>query len=138
MKKNITVLRNLILAGSIYFVAVAIVHQIGIKIPLLFIYFDVFSFEYQDRIISFLAFGWAVFFFSAYKISIKNIEIVKYLISAGTVGVLGLTLNNLRTDFSKISSKSNIWFHWVGTFALLIYLVSLIVFYKKSFKIGEL
>jgi len=138
MKKNITVLRNLILAGSIYFLAVAIVHQIGIKIPLLYIYFDVFSLEYQDRVISFLAFGWAVFFFSAYKISIKNIEIVKYLISAGTVGVLGLTLNNLRTDFSKISSNSNIWVHWVGTFALLIYLVSLIVFYKKSFKIGEL
>lgn len=132
MKKNLAILRNLILAGSIYFVLVSVVHQFGIKIPLLFIYFDIPSFEYQDRIISFLAFGWAVFFFSAYKISIKDIEIVKYLIAAGTAGVVGLVMNNIRTDFSKISSNINIWFYWVGTLTLLIYLVSLIVFYRRS------
>ena len=134
MNKNLNILRNLILAGSIYFAVVAVVHQIGIKISLLYIYFDVPSTEYQDRIISFLAFGWAVFFFAAYKISAKDIQIVKFLIVAGTAGVIGLVINNLRTDFSKISSNSNIWFHWVGTFALLIYLVSLIVFYKRSSK----
>ena len=118
--------------------AVAIVHQIGIKIPFLYIYFDIPSTEYQDRIISFLAFGWAMFFFASYKILQKNIEIVKYLIIGGFGGVIGLVLNNIRTDFSAINPNNNIWFYWIGTFALLIYLVSLIMFYKKSFKIGEL
>jgi len=134
MNKNLNILRNLILAGSIYFAVVAVVHQIGIKIPLLYIYFDVPSTEYQDRIISFLAFGWAVFFFAAYKISAKDIQIVKYLIVAGTAGVIGLVINNLRTDFTVLNLNCNIWFYWFGTFTLLIYLASLIVFYRRSSK----
>jgi len=134
-KKNLSILRNLILAGSIYFAAVAIVHQIGLKIPVFYIYFDVQSLEYQDRIISFLAFGWAVFFFSAYKLSIKNIEVVRYLIIAGTAGVIGLILNNIRTNFEVLSSNTNIWFYWIGTFALFLYLLGLIIYYKKYLEV---
>ena len=134
MNKNLNILRNLILAGSIYFAVVAVVHQIGIKIPLLYIYFDVPSTEYQDRIISFLAFGWAVFFFAAYKISAKDIQIVKFLIVAGIAGVIGLVINNLRTDFTVLNPNCNVWIYWFGTFALFVYLMSLIVFYKRSSK----
>ena len=47
------------------------------KIPGLFVYFNVNSFEYQNKIISLLAFGWAAFFFLGFKlINSKNIKLI--------------------------------------------------------------
>jgi hypothetical protein len=55
------------LRRGVHFLVVSIVHMLGIKVPMLFVYFKVPSQVYQDRIISFLAFGWAVFFFTAFS-----------------------------------------------------------------------
>ena len=67
-----------------------------------YIYYDVESTIYQDRIISVLSFIFSVFLFSGYKIN--NSELIKYILIAGFVGVIGLAFNNYLT---KISFRSN-------------------------------
>jgi hypothetical protein len=54
--------RALLILCAFYFMAVSIAHQMGTKIPLLFIFYDIPSERYQDLIISFLSFGWALLF----------------------------------------------------------------------------
>lgn len=54
--------RTLLLFSACYFLAVAVAHQMGWKIPLLFVFYAIPSERYQDLIISFLAFGWAALF----------------------------------------------------------------------------
>jgi hypothetical protein len=49
-------LKLALLAGVGYFCAMAAAHWASFKVPVLFIYFDVPFYEYQDKIISFCAF----------------------------------------------------------------------------------
>jgi hypothetical protein len=85
MSKSVSVLKWLLLIGALYFLGVAIAHMLRIKVPLLFIYFDLPSYGYQDRIISFFSFGWSMFMFVASLDPVKNRESVKAIIIA-TVG----------------------------------------------------
>jgi hypothetical protein len=62
MGQNTIVLKWSLLAGALYFFTVACVHLVGFKVPVLYIYFDEPSSVYQNRIISFLAFGLAAYF----------------------------------------------------------------------------
>jgi len=61
MNDSQNILKWSLLGGSVYFFLVSVVHRVGVKVPLLFVYFNAPSFAYQDRIISFLAFGWSMF-----------------------------------------------------------------------------
>ena len=54
--------RALLLICAVYFVAVSLAHQLGYKMPMLFIFYDVPTERYQDLIISFLSLGWAALF----------------------------------------------------------------------------
>ena len=94
MNKDIQKLKLLLLLGSVYFFLVAIFHMIGIKIPPLFIYYNVPSYTYQDRIISFLAFGWSVFLFTAFLNPIKNRILIQAILIAGAGAIIGLELVN--------------------------------------------
>lgn len=101
MSKSVTMLKWLLLMGAVYFLAVALAHMLRIKIPLLFVYFDVPSYGYQDRIISFLSFGWSVFLFTASRDPVKNRGAVKAILIAGLGAILGLTVINSHR-FSRI------------------------------------
>lgn len=46
--------KGLLLAGAAYFLLVSLAHMTGFKLPGLFIYYSLPSYEYQDRIIGFL------------------------------------------------------------------------------------
>jgi hypothetical protein len=46
-------LRLALWAGAAYFCCMAVAHFFGLKYPLLFVYYDVPFFAYQDKIISF-------------------------------------------------------------------------------------
>lgn len=120
-KLNIT-----LLLGAIYFYSVALLHFIGLKIPMFFIYYDVDSTMYQDRIISILSFMFATFLFAGYKL--KEKEIVMYILFAGTVGIFGLALNNYLT---RISFRNNI-IYWIEIGLLGLYMLVLNYFYKKT------
>lgn len=132
MKNNIIILKWSLLFGSIYFLCVAIVHMIDFKIPVLFIYYDVPSYSYQDRIISFLAFGWSVFFYAAFTNTHRNAFIVKTILTSGAFAIIGLSVINLTTDFRNLSSNINVSMFWVETAGLFVYWFWLLVFYFRS------
>ena len=123
MKKNLNIA---LLLGAIYFYIVALLHFIGFKIPMFFVYYNVDSTIYQDRIISVLSFMFATFLFAGFKL--KELEIVKYIIFSGTIGVLGLGLNNFIT---KITFRNNT-IYWIEIGLLGLYVLVLHFLYKKT------
>jgi hypothetical protein len=65
MTKKATALKWTLIAGALYFFLVSAAHFFEIKWPGVFVYFDVESFQYQNKIISLLAFGWATYFYAS-------------------------------------------------------------------------
>ncbi|MCP4417490.1 MAG: hypothetical protein GY805_12770 [Chloroflexi bacterium] len=132
MNKNSRILKWSLLTGALYFLAVAAVHMLGIKVPMLFVYFNVPSYAYQDRIISFLAFGWSVFLFTAFRDPVKNVDLVKAILLAGAGAIVSLGIINTTTDFQAMSAEINVGTFWLETAVLLFYLLWLIVFFLRS------
>jgi hypothetical protein len=106
MKNSHNLLSWSLLGGAIYFFLITIAHIFGIKIPILFIYFNVPSYIYQDMIIAFLSFGVGMFLYAGYASVRRNqILIVKYIIIAGIGIILGLININAFTDFDFFETE---------------------------------
>jgi len=131
MNKNLQILRWSLFAGSVYFLLVAIFHMLGIKIPPFFIYYNVPSYAYQDRIISFMAFGWSIFLFIAFLNPIKNKMLIQAILIAGAGAIIGLEIINSYTDFKSLSNEINPTIFRLETLGLAIYLIWLVIFYTK-------
>ena len=58
----------LFLANVIYFILMALAHFFSVKVPVLFIYYDVPYHAYQDRIISFAVCAYVIFFIQAFRL----------------------------------------------------------------------
>ena len=129
MSKSVTTLKWLLLAGATYFLAISIVHMLRIKVPLLFIYYNVPSYGYQDRIISFLSFGWSVFLFTASRDPVKNRGAVKAILIAGLGAIFGLTVINSVTDFRALSPEIDPSVFGMETLGLSAYVAALIFYY---------
>jgi len=129
MNKSGAILKWLLLAGAVYFLAVAIVHMLRIKIPMLFIYYDLPSYGYQDRIISFLSFGWSVFLFMASIDPARNRDAVKAILIAGFAAIAGLNIINSVTDFQALSRDNDPAVFRKEVLALSVYEAALIFFY---------
>ena len=99
--KSKRVLQIVLFNGFLYFFLMAAVHTLGLKVPGLFIYFNVPSYAYQDRIISLLTFGWSLFFLKAAVNPIHNRNIIQLLIIIGAVAIAGLSWINYGTDFTQ-------------------------------------
>jgi len=131
MNKNLKILKILLFSGFVYFLLVAIFHMLGIKIPPFFIYYNVPSYVYQDRIISFMAFGWSIFLFTAFLNPIKNRMLIQAILIAGVGAIIGLEIINTFTDFESISNVINLTIFSLETLGLAIYLVLLTIYYNK-------
>lgn len=131
MKKNSEILRVSVLAGSVYFSLVAVAHLSGLKIPGLFIYFELPSYAFQDKIVALFALGWAVFFYTASKDPLKYIKLVEAIIISGAAAIIILFIINLSTDFSSLNKLIDIKIIWLQTSLLFIYWLWLVVFYFK-------
>ncbi len=121
-------------ALSCYFLLIFLAHVTGTKLPLLFVYFDVPSTIYQDRIIAFFAFGWAVFIATTARDPGTNLQFVRALIVAATGAIIILSFINLSTDFASYSADIEVWRFWVQTgllAAIALWLVLLVSFAKK-------
>lgn len=134
MRKSTTVLKWSLLAGSIYFLGVAIAHLLGLKLAVLFIYFNIPSIVYQDRIISFMAFGWSAYIFTAFTNPAKYEGLVRAILVSGAVAIAILSLINLTTDFQALYPGIELWGFWAETFGLFVYWLWLLVFYFLSRK----
>lgn len=132
MTKDAAILKWSLIAGSIYFACIALAHAVGLKIPGLFIYFDVPSHAYQDRIIAFLAFGWATFFYIASADPVFSPLPVKAILVSGTVAILGLSGINAASDFHSFSPTISVEPFWGQTVLLAGYVIWLLVFYRRS------
>jgi hypothetical protein len=132
MNRDLRILKWSLLAGSFYFLAVSAVHMLGVKVALLFVYFNVPSNPYQDRIISFLAFGWAVFLFTASTDPRKQSALVRAILVAGAGAVAGLSVINFATDFHALGRAIDARIFWIETLGLFAYWLWLVVFYFRS------
>ena len=126
MKEKV-ILKLLLLAGTIYFTAVGLVHFFDFKVPMLFIYYDIPSNAYQNRIIAVLCFAFAVFLFAGYRIFPDNYKIMKYIVIAGLVALLGLYINNyISGEMLRYNA-----IYWIEISLLALYLLFLYIFMKK-------
>ena len=112
------VLKWSLMSIAVYFLAVSGAHFFDIKIPMLYVYYDLPSTLYQDKIISLTTFGWSMFFVGGYS-SVKrgSLRSVRYMVIAGIYAVLMFGFINLSTDFKQYSNV-HIWIYWGETAAL--------------------
>jgi len=116
----------LLYSGAVYFFCVAMVHSLGIKIPGLFVYFNVPSYAYQDRIISFLALGWSAFFFlSAKKL---DPDMIKLILIIGLLAIIALSVNTLISDFKQMDTQIQKRHFLLIILGLFIYWLSLVIY----------
>ncbi len=122
------VLRISLIIGAIYFACIAVVHFFGVKIPGLYIYYNVSSYEYQDKIISFLVFGWSIFYYTA----ANYYQIIKPLLIATFLAVLGLMNINYNVDFTAIDETISVYPFWFQTGLLGVYVSFLFFCHRKA------
>jgi len=131
MSLNTSILKWSLLFGAIYFFAVAMVHMLSFKIPVLFIYYNIPSYSYQDKIISFLSLGWSLFLFTAFTHPLKHLEFIRTILLAGFCSLIGLVIINTTSDFRLIIPEVNTVVFWLETFGLAGYLIWLTIFYHR-------
>ncbi len=118
--------------GSVYFLLMSVAHAIGLKVPLLFIYFNVPSTVYQDRLISALVMSWAILF---WMVSIKaDKQFEKLILVVSSIAIVMLSYINFSTDFSILSSDSTPTLYHIQTGALALYWFWLFMCYKIKYR----
>lgn len=124
-------LKILLFAGFIYFFLMAAAHFIRFKVAGLYIYFQVPSYAYQDKIISVLVMGWALFYLQAAMDPVRNLAVVRTLIASGTLALIGLSINTVLLDSSLLNSVLQPVYIWIHLAALFTYLLALTYSYVK-------
>ena len=122
------VLRRSLQGGAAYFVCVTIAHWAGVKLPGLFVYYNIPSYAYQDRGIGIMAFGWAMFLLGASR----ELSLVPFLLTAGAAGILGFSVINLSTEVAALASPDGVAGFWVVVVGLAAYLGWVIVWWRLS------
>jgi len=122
-------LKALLFSGAAYFFMVGCAHLVGWKIPGLYLYFNVPSLAYQDKIIALLAFGWAGFFYASFLNPTRNL--VKSILFIGVVAIIILTVINLTTDFKSLGTSIDPRWFYGETAVLFVYWLSLVKTYQK-------
>ena len=133
LKPEIAILKWSLFSGGIYFLLISIAHLISLKIPGLYIYFSVPSYDYQDKIISFMSFGWGIFFLQAAHEPIKSLKLVRAILIAGTGAITGLIIINVSSEFSVLIPDTSVTIFWIETGFLSVYLIWLIHYYRKVY-----
>lgn len=127
MGRDAVILKYSLLSGAAYFFCIAVAHFFGIKVPGLFIYYNIPSLQYQDNIIAFLAFGWAVFFYNSAKYPVLTGSAVQ----SALVAILGLVYINLTTDFAVLAHDVVTTPFWVQVGLLAGYVLWLMTFCQR-------
>jgi hypothetical protein len=110
-------LKPALLAGAALFCVMAVAHFFGIKVPLLFVYYDVPFHAYQDKIIAFSLITYAALFLAA----ARNREVVPYALFSLGATVLGLASVNASGALASVLTEGqSTGAYWLqtGVFAL--------------------
>ncbi len=117
------------LAGVVYFSCMAIAHFFGIKVPILFVYYDTPFYAYQDKIISFAVCAYIGLFYLATK-SREN-ALVAIIVLAITA--IGLSAVNVSSALSDVLIEGQTTFaYWLQTLMIFGYVVLLVFLYHKD------
>jgi hypothetical protein len=128
---NSSRLRYGLLAGVIYFICMAVAHYFGIKQPLLFVYYDLPFYAYQDKIISFAVVSYVALFYSA---SQHRTVVPAALVVLG-VTVLGLASINLSDALASVLQEGQSTIpYWIQTGLITVYFTVLLVLYLRDKK----
>ena len=115
-------------AGVAYFCAMATAHFFGLKVPLLFVYYDVPYHAYQDKIISFAVVAYVCLFASAARIP----EVVPAALVALGVTVLGLSAVNVSDALAAVLDGRSTAMYWAQTGLIAVYAAILLGLYLIS------
>ncbi|NRB39904.1 MAG: hypothetical protein HRU20_15790 [Pseudomonadales bacterium] len=120
-----------LLSGVAYFCCMAAAHFFGIKIPVLFIYYDTPFYTYQDKIISFAVCAYVALFYSASK----HRDVALNAIVVLTLTVAGLSsINMSETLIGLLKEGQTTLPYWLQTCTIAFYLMVLIGCYYKDGK----
>jgi len=126
---NSTATRYAFLAGVVYFAAMAVAHFFGIKVPVLFVYYDTPFYAYQDKIIAFAVVAYMGLFCAASKYR----DVALTAIIVGAVTVLGLSSVNLSDALASVMAEGQTTTpYWLQTGMLGLYELVLIVLYVRD------
>lgn len=119
------------LGGAAYFVCMAVAHFFGIKLPVLFVYYDTPFYAYQDKIISFAVCAYVALFYSASRH--RDVALTAIIVLALTV--LGLSAVNVSSALASVlNAAQSTMPYWLQTGAITCYLIVLVVLYIKDGK----
>jgi hypothetical protein len=121
-------LNALLWAGVAYFCCMSVAHFFGIKVPILFIYYDTPFYAYQDKIIAFAVVAYICLFTSA----ARSRDTVPAALVAIWVTVLGLSAVNLSSALQLVLEGRGTAIYWLQTAALAIYALALSVLWWRS------
>ena len=113
----------LLWAGAAYFCCMAVAHFFGIKLPILFVYYDTPFYAYQDKIISFAVVAYICLFVSA----ARSPDAVAPALVAIWVTVAGLCAVNLSDALRSVLSGKSTAMYWLQTGAIAVYALCLTV-----------
>lgn len=123
-------LRLGLLACVLYFVAMSVAHFLGIKVPVLFVYYDTPFYAYQDKIISFAVLSYVGLFYAA----ARDIKVVPIALIVLAFTILGLTSVNLSDALASVLAEGQpVWPYWAQTAMLAgIWLVLTGLYLRRS------
>lgn len=126
---NSKLTRVAFLMGAVYFVFMAIAHFFGIKVPVLFIYYDTPYYAYQDKIISFAVTAYIALFYGASR----SRDLALYAIIVLIITTLGLSYINSSSQLHSLLAANQTTFpYWLQTGLIAGYTVILIILYLKE------
>ncbi|MBY6048675.1 hypothetical protein [Vannielia litorea] len=105
-------LRFGLLALTAYFVCMAIAHFFGLKVPILFVYYDTPFYAYQDKIISFAVLSYVGLFYAASR-DIKLVPIALAVLGATALGLASVNMSEALA--SVLSEDRSTWPYWAQT-----------------------
>ena len=118
-------LRLALWALAAYFCCMAVAHFFGLKYPLLFVYYDVPFYAYQDKIISFAVVAYICLFVNA---ALDRRAVPAALVALG-VTVLGLSAVNGSDALETVLDGRSPIAYWMQTGLIALYFILLIVLY---------
>jgi hypothetical protein len=125
-------LRLALLAGVAYFCAMALAHFFGLKLPLLFVYYDVPFHAYQDKIISFAVVAYACLFYSA----AQQRSVVPAALVALGITVAGLAAVNGSDALRAVLGDRPTTAYWLQTALFAGYWLALLGLYRRGNRQG--
>lgn len=121
-------LRRALWAGVAYFCCMAVAHFFGLKYPLLFVYYDVPFFAYQDKITSFAVVAYVCLFANA---ALHRSGVPAALGALG-VTVLGLSAVNASEALGSVLDGKFTLVYWLQTGLIAVYFALLLGLYAAA------